>query len=178
MLIEEVVDIRKFIRVNSSIRASQVRLVGAEGEQLGVVDLPKALQLADESSLDLVEVAPNSKPPVCRIMDFAKFKYDQEKKEREAKKHQKQVQIKEIRVKPNIEDHDYQVKLRHSLEFLKKGNKVKINLFFRGREMSHKELGQRIIDKFISDMSGAGVMEKSPALEGRILSMVFAPNNK
>ena len=109
-------------------------------------------------------------------MDFAKFKYDQEKKEREAKKHQKQVQIKEIRVKPNIDDHDYQVKLRHALEFLQKGNKVKVNLIFRGREMSHKDLGQRVVDKFIADLSKAGQMEKPPALEGRSLSMVFAAN--
>lgn len=168
--------IRKFIRVNNSIRSSQIRLIGPDGEQFGVVDLAKGLDLAITSELDLVEVAPNSKPPVCRVMDFAKFKYDQEKKEREAKKHQKQVQIKEIRVKPNIDDHDYQVKLRHALEFLQKGNKVKVNLLFRGREMSHKDLGQKVVDKFIADLSKAGQMEKPPILEGRSLSMVFAPN--
>ena len=170
------VDIRKFIRINRNIRASQLRLIGPEGEQLGIVALSKGLELADERDLDLVEVAPGAKPPVCRIMDFAKFKYDQEKKEREAKHHQKQVQLKEIRVKPNIEDHDYQVKLRHALEFLQKGNKVKVNLFFRGREMAHREIGKRVLDRFINDMSLKGQMERSPVLEGRTMSMVFAPN--
>jgi len=171
-----VVEIRKNIRVNRGIRASQIRLIGAEGEQLGIVELSRGIELAEERELDLVEVAGNVKPPVCRVMDFAKFKYDQEKKEREAKHHQKRVLIKEIRVKPNIEDHDYQVKLRHALEFLEKGNKVKVNLFFRGREMAHKEIGKRVLDKFISDMSKEGQMEKSPSFEGRVMSMVFAPN--
>ncbi len=170
------VAIRKNIRINRGIRASQIRLIGAEGEQLGVVELSKGLELAEEGGLDLVEVASNARPPVCRVMDFAKFKYDQEKKEREAKHHQKQVHLKEIRVKPNIEDHDYQVKLRHALEFLAKGNKVRVNLFFRGREMAHREIGRRVLDRFVKDMSKKGQMEKAPALEGRIMSMVFAPN--
>ena len=170
--------IKKFIRINNSIRASQIRLIGPDGEQFGVVPLSKGLELANEHELDLVEVAATAHPPVCRVMDFAKFKYDQEKKEREAKHHQKQVRIKEIRVKPNIEDHDYQIKLRHSVDFLQDGDKVKVSLIFRGREMAHKELGQRIIDRFIADLSNAGQLEKSPALEGRIISMVFAPNNK
>ena len=108
-------------------------------------------------------------------MDYSKFKYDQEKKEREAKRHQKQAQLKEIRVKPNIENHDYQVKLRHAREFLQKGNKVKINLFFRGREMAHKEIGRRVLEGFINDLSGNGQMELSPRLQGRTMSMVFAP---
>ncbi len=172
------VDIRKFIRINTTIRASQVRLIGPNSEQLGIVPLAKGLELASQHELDLVEVAAEARPPVCRIMDFAKFKYDQEKKEREAKRHQKQAQLKELRVKPNIEEHDYQIKLRHAQEFLEEGNKVKINLFFRGREMTHKELGKRILDQFITDLSGKGQLEKAPMLEGRIMSMVFAPNNK
>ncbi|MEW6008301.1 MAG: translation initiation factor IF-3 [Candidatus Omnitrophota bacterium] len=175
---KEVVDIRKFIRINNNIRASQIRLIGPNSEQLGIVPLAKGLELASQHELDLVEVAAEARPPVCRIMDFAKFKYDQEKKEREAKRHQKQAQIKEIRVKPNIEEHDYQIKLRHAREFLEEGNKVKINLFFRGREMTHKELGKRILDQFITDLSIKGQLEKAPMLEGRTMSMVFAPNNK
>lgn len=170
--------IKKFIRINNSIRASQVRLIGPDGEQFGVVPISKGLDLANERGLDLVEVAASAHPPVCRVMDFAKFKYDQEKKEREAKHHQKQVRIKEIRVKPNIEDHDYQIKLRHAMEFLQGGDKVKVSLIFRGREMTHKELGQRIVDRFIADLSKAGQLEKPPLLEGRIISMVYAPNNK
>lgn len=169
------VDIRKGIRINKYIRASQIRLIGPEGEQLGIIAFDKALELAVERDLDLVEVAPNSRPPVCRILDFAKFKYDQEKKEREAKRHQKQAQLKEIRVKPNIENHDYQVKLRHAQEFLQKGSKVKINLFFRGREMAHKEIGKRVLDKFINDLAGNGQIELFPRLQGRTMSMVFAP---
>ena len=165
-------------RINDQLRVTPVRVVSDDGEQLGVLPTEEALEMARNTGLDLVEVAPSERPPVCRIMDFAKFKYDQEKKEREAKRHQKQVQLKEIRVKPNIEDHDYQVKLRHALEFLENGNKVKINLFFRGREMSHKEIGRRVLDRFINEMLVKGQMEKSPALEGRIMSMVFAPNSK
>jgi translation initiation factor IF-3 len=173
------IDIKKFIRINNSIRASQIRLIGPDGEQLGVVPLSRGLELSAERELDLVEVAAEAHPPVCRVMDFAKFKYDQEKKEREAKRHQKQVHIKEIRVKPNIEDHDYLVKLRHAVEFLQEGDKVKVNLVFRGREMTHKEIGQRVLDRFIADLSQVAQLEKAPALEGRIMSMVFSPaNNK
>ncbi|MDD5004932.1 MAG: translation initiation factor IF-3 [Candidatus Omnitrophica bacterium] len=170
--------IKKFIRVNDKIRASSLRVIGPEGEQLGILSRSKGLELAGQNELDLVEVAPQAQPPVCRIMDFSKYKYEQEKKERQAKKHQTVIKIKEIRVKPNIEDHDYQTKLKQLHIFLDKGNKVKVNLFYRGREMSHRELGQRIIDRFIQDTHGAGkgIIEKSPAYEGRILSLVFAPN--
>ena len=133
------------------------------------------MELADQYELDLVEVAPNVVPPVCRIMDFSKYKYEQEKKEREAKKHQAIVKIKEIRVKPKIEEHDYQVKLKQLYSFLEKGNKVKINLFFRGREMSHFELGQRVMDRFIQDSQDKAIVEKPPERLGRILSVVMAP---
>lgn len=123
-----------------------------------------------------MEVAPQAQPPVCRIMDFSKFKYEQEKKDRQAKKHQTFIKMKEIRVKPKIEEHDYQVKLKQLYTFLEKGNKVKVNLFYRGREMSHQELGQRIIERFIQDTQQKGVLEKSPARTGRVLSMVIAPH--
>lgn len=123
-----------------------------------------------------MEVAPQAQPPVCRIMDFSKYKYEQEKKERQAKKHQTFIKIKEIRVKPKIAEHDYQVKLKQLYAFLDKGNKVKVNLFYRGREMSHQELGQRIVQRFIADLQDKGVVEKPPARAGRVLSMVIAPH--
>ena len=134
------------------------------------------MELALQGELDLVEVAPQAQPPVCRIMDFSKFKYEQEKKERQAKKHQTFIKMKEIRVKPKIEEHDYQVKLKKLHTFLDKGNKVKINLFYRGREMSHQELGRRIVDRFILDSQEKGILEKPPGREGRVLSLVIAPH--
>ena len=162
--------------MNERIRASSIRVIGPEGEQLGILSRAKGLELAAQNELDLVEVAPQAQPPVCRIMDFSKFKYEQEKKERQAKKHQTLIKIKEIRVKPKIEEHDYQVKLKQLHNFLDKGNKVKINLFYRGREMSHQELGQRIINRFIQDSHEKGILEKPPAREGRVLSLVIAPH--
>lgn len=167
--------IRKFIRVNERIRASEIRVIGPEGEQLGVMTPSKGMELAVQSGLDLVEVAPGTQPPVCKVMDFSKYKYDQEKKEREAKKHQKAVHLKEIRFKPNIEEHDYQTKLHHLMEFLKKGDKVKAVLIYRGREMSHQELGRRIIDRLIADSASAAQIEKPPVLEGRMIITVIAP---
>lgn len=150
-------------------------MIGPNGEQLGVVSIKAGLELADKYELDIVEVAAQVKPPVCRIMDFSKYKYEQEKREREAKKHQKHFQIKEIRVKPNIEEHDYGIKLKHLLEFLKKGDKVKVTLMFRGREMAHREIGRRVIDRFAKDSVSTGVVEHGPVLEGRLITMVVAP---
>jgi len=172
---KEVVTIKKFIRTNERIRVPEVRLVGPDGSQLGVVSLQKALEIANQYELDLVEVAAQAAPPVCRIIDFTKFKYDQEKKEREAKKHQHQVHIKEIRLKPNIDDHDYQTKLKQAIGFLKKKDKVKISLFFRGRQMEHLDLGRKVLDRFITDMHNDGQIEKDPTLEGRIISFIAAP---
>lgn len=131
--------------------------------------------MAAKHELDLVEVAPQVKPPVCRIMDFSKYKYEQEKREREAKKHQKHFVLKEIRVKPNIEEHDYSIKLKHLLEFLKEGNKVKVTLMFRGREMAHREIGRRVIDRFAADTRETGLVEHGPVFEGRFITMVVAP---
>lgn len=165
----------KNIRVNDRIRVANVRLVGATGEQLGIVPIAKAKILAQDAELDLVEVAPNADPPVCRIMDFKKFKYEQEKKEREAKKHQRQIHIKEIRLKPNIDEHDYQVKLRHLREFLSKKDKVKLSLVFRGREMAHKDLAKRVLDRMIADILEHGQIEKEPLLEGRMMTTVITP---
>jgi translation initiation factor IF-3 len=170
-----VVAIKKFIRTNDKIRVPYVRVIGPDSNQLGILSVQRALELANQHELDLVEVAPGANPPVCRIIDFSKFKYDQEKKEREAKKHQHQTKIKEIRVKPNIDSHDYETKLKQVIVFLKKKDKVKINLFFRGRQMEHLDLGRKILDKFIVDTQTDGFIEKQPGLEGRIMSLVLTP---
>jgi translation initiation factor IF-3 len=170
-----VVAIKKFIRINDRIYATQVRLIGPEGNQLGIVPIQKAREIASQNDLDLVEVAPQASPPVCRIIDFSKFKYDQEKKEREAKKHQKQGHLKEIRLKPNIDDHDYETKVKQTIAFLKKKDKVKVSLFFRGRQMEHMDLGRKILDRFIVDTQNDGQLEKQPILEGRIMLLVIAP---
>ena len=169
------VEIKTFIRINERIFAAQVRLVGPEGNQLGVVSLQKARELANEHDLDLVEVAPQAIPPVCRIIDFSKFKYEQEKKEREARKHQHQGRLKEIRLKPNIDDHDYQTKLKQAINFLKKKDKVKMGLFFRGRQMEHMDLGRKILDRFIADTQNDGQVERQPILEGRVMFLIISP---
>jgi translation initiation factor IF-3 len=170
-----VVAIKKFIRINDRIRVPEVRVVGPEGNQLGVMSIQKALDLAVQYELDLVEVSPTANPPVCRIVDYSKFKYDEEKKEREAKKHQKQGKLKEIRLKPNIDEHDFETKVKQAITFLKKKDKVRINLFFRGRQMEHLDLGRQVLDRFIKDIQEDGQVEKPPVLEGRIMSFVVAP---
>ncbi len=150
-------------------------MIGPNSEQLGVVVIKRALELANEHSLDLVEVAPTAKPQVCRIMDFSKYKYDQERKERRVKKNQKVAHLKQIRVKPHIEDHDYHIKLKQARVFLEKKDKVKINLFFRGREIAFVDLGRKILERFIKDLGGDGQVEKSPMMEGRVMSIVLMP---
>ncbi|MFA4984542.1 MAG: translation initiation factor IF-3 [Candidatus Omnitrophota bacterium] len=169
------VAIKKFIRINERIRVPEVRLIGDDGSQLGVVSIQKALELAEQKELDLIEVAPTANPPVCRVGDFSKFKYDQEKKEREAKKHQAHGKLKEVRIKPNITEHDYQVKLKQTIGFLKKKDRVKVTLVFRGRQMEHMDLGRRILDKFISDTQNDGQIEKEPIVEGRSIYMMIGP---
>jgi len=170
-----VVTIKKFIRINERIRTPQVRVVGPDGNQLGIMPIQKALEAANQYELDLVEVAPSATPPVCRIVDYSKFKYDQEKKEREAKKHQRQFRIKEIRLKPNIDEHDLEIKVKHAIAFLKKKEKVKVSLFFRGRQMEHVDLGRKVLDRFILDIQNDGQVERNPAMEGRIMSCVVGP---
>ena len=150
-------------------------MIGPNAEQLGVVIINRAVELAREHGLDLVEIAPTAKPPVCRIMDFAKFRYDQEKKERRLKKNQRIVQLKQIRLKPFIDENDYKVKLKQALNFLEKKKKVRVNMFFRGREMAHAELGQRILERMVTDTGPLGQPEKSPFFEGRVMSVVIAP---
>lgn len=169
------VAIQKFIRVNERIRSAEVRVIGANSEQLGVLAIRKAIETAMESGLDLVEVAPTAKPPVCRIMDFSKYKYDQEKKERRIKKNQRIAHLKEIRLKPHIDEHDYLTKLRQAISFLAKKDKVKLNLFFRGREMAFFDKGQKLVERFVQDLAEHGQVDKDPQVEGRVLSVVMTP---
>jgi translation initiation factor IF-3 len=170
-----VVAIKKFVRTNERINVPQVRVIGADNSSLGVMTVQRALELASQQDLDLVEVAPQANPPVCRIIEFTKFKYDLEKKEREAKKHQKQGRLKEIRLKPHIDEHDFATKVKQAITFLKNKDKVRVNLFFRGRQMEHIDLGRQVLDKFIMNTQGEGQVEKAPAMEGRIMSFVISP---
>jgi translation initiation factor IF-3 len=155
-----------------------VRLIDAEGQQVGVVSLREAQQKAQEADLDLVEIVPNAKPPVCRVMDYGKFLFEQNKKRQVAKKKQKQVQIKEIKFRPSTEEGDYQVKLRNLVRFLEEGDKAKITLRFRGREMSHQELGQKLLKRIEADLTEYGSVEQQPKMEGRQMVMVVAPKKQ
>ena len=163
------------MRVNNRIRASEVRLVDSEGKQMGVVALDKAISAAREVQLDLVEVAPNVKPPVCRIMDYSKYKYEQEKKDRQAKKKQHVVHIKEIKISPKIQEHDYQTKLNHLRRFLERKDRAKVTMFFRGREMAHVDIGRGIIDRLIKDLVDIGEPEERAKQEGKLLIIRFKP---
>ena len=164
-----------YTRVNNEIRALKVRAIDDEGRQVGVLSIQEALDLAFKSNLDLVEVAPDANPPVCRIMDFGKYRYEQTQKEKENRKKQHVVKVKELKFHPNIEEHDYGVKLRHILEFLEKGNKVKVTLVFRGREMAHTEIGKRLLEELVADISKFGAVEQSPKLLGRSMIMIIGP---
>jgi translation initiation factor IF-3 len=166
------------ININNRIRAGQVRLVGAEGNQVGVVPITEALSMARDAQLDLVEVAPNVKPPVCKIMDYSKFKYEQEKKEREAKKKQHIVHLKEVKFSSKIAEHDYQTKLNHLRKFLERKDRAKVTMFFRGREMAHMDLGRKILDRLIADLADIAQPESMPKKEGKLLIMQFIPKTK
>lgn len=155
------------------IRVREVRVISPEGEQLGILPIEEALALAQERDLDLVEVAPNERPPVCRIMDYGKYKYQQAKRSQEAKKRQKVIQMKEIKMRPKTEEHDYQFKMRHAHRFLEEGHKVKVTLLFRGREMDHTELGQRMLDRIITDCKDVSSVEQHPKLEGQTLTLIL-----
>ncbi|MEA3305955.1 MAG: translation initiation factor IF-3 [Candidatus Omnitrophota bacterium] len=162
-------------RINSRIRVKEARIIDENGEQMGVIPVAEGMTAAREKNLDLVEIAPNASPPVCRIMDFSKYKYEQEKKERLARKKQKVVHLKEIKLKPNIEEHDYQTKLGHLKRFLGRGDKAKITLMFRGRQMAHVDIGRNLMDRLMKDLSEFAVIERMPVLEGRFIIMVMAP---
>ena len=169
--------ITREVRVNERIRSREVRIIGEAGEQVGVLPVFEGIRLARERGLDLVEVAPQSVPPVCRIMDYSKFKYELSKREREAKKRQHVMHLKEIKFKPHINEHDYQVKLSAAKKFLERGDKTKITMVYRGREMAHMELGRRVIDRVVQDLAEVSAIEKTPALEGRFMTMVMSPKN-
>ncbi|MFA5371592.1 MAG: translation initiation factor IF-3 [Sideroxydans sp.] len=165
-------------RLNEQITAPEVRLVGAEGEQLGIVTVAEALRMADEAELDLVEIAPMAEPPVCRVMDFGKFKYAESKKQHEAKLKQKQVQVKEVKFRPGTDEGDYNIKLRNLIRFLTDGDKTKVTLRFRGREMAHQEIGMRLIERIREDLVEHGAVEQFPKMEGRQMVMVIGPKRK
>ncbi|MDX2218659.1 MAG: translation initiation factor IF-3 [Burkholderiales bacterium] len=165
----------KDVRINGEINAPEIRLLGAEGQQLGIVSLAEAQRQAEEAELDLVEIAPTAKPPVCRIMDYGKFKYREAKKAHEAKLKQKQIQVKEIKFRPGTDDGDYNIKVRNLIRFLTEGDKTKITLRFRGREMAHQELGVALLKRVEADLSAYGQVEQFPKMEGRQMIMIVAP---
>ena len=162
-------------RVNDQIDTAQIRLIDQDGGMVGVVTLHKALQLAYDAGLDLVEISPGADPPVCKLLDIGKYKYEQQKKQNEARKKQKVIEIKEIKMRPGIDDHDYDVKKRAMIRFLEEGDKVKITLRFRGREMVHSELGARVLERVRTDLAEVAKVEMSPRMEGRQMTMVVAP---
>ena len=165
-------------RLNDEITVPEIRLQGLEGEQLGIVNIRAALQMAEEAGVDLVEIAPTAKPPVCRIMDYGKFKYQEAKRAHEAKLKQKQVQVKEVKLRPGTDENDYQIKLRNMTRFLDDGDKVKVTLRFRGREMAHQEFGMRQLERIKADLDEVGQVEQMPKMEGRQMIMVIAPAKK
>ncbi|MEE2761184.1 MAG: translation initiation factor IF-3 [Pseudomonadota bacterium] len=161
--------------INSDILATTIRLIGAGGENVGVVSLDEAIHMADDLGLDLVEISPDADPPVCKILDYGKYKYEAQKKKSEARKKQKTIDVKEIKMRPGIEEHDYQVKMRAMNRFLDSGDKVKVTLRFRGREMAHQELGAKVLDRVKEDLENQAKVEQFPKMEGRQMTMVLAP---
>ena len=166
---------RDSTRINERIRVPEVRLIDENGEQVGIISTPDALERAREKDLDLVEVSPTSKPPVCRILDYSKYKYEQEQKAKAARKHQQQTNVREIKLRPKIAQHDYETKRGHVERFLKNKDKVKVTIMFRGREQSHPERGRMLLDRLLQDVSEIGVMEQPPLQEGRNMTMLLAP---
>ena len=165
-------------RVNEQIRLSPVRLIDTDGAQLGVVPVDEAMTLARDKGLDLVEVAPNARPPVCRIMDYGRYKYEQAKAEREAKRKQHVTQMKEIKMRPNIEEHDFEFKTRHIKRFLQERDKVKVTIMFRGREMAHTENGKEVLDDVVEEIGDLAIVEQQARLEGRNMFLILAPNSR
>ncbi|HHX89906.1 MAG TPA: translation initiation factor IF-3 [Paracoccus sp.] len=162
-------------RVNDRIRAPEIRLIGADGENVGVVTPAKALEMAQEAGLDLVEISPNAAPPVCKIMDYGKFKYEQQKREAEARKKQHVIDIKEVKFRPGTDSHDYDVKMRNVIRFLEGGDKVKVTLRFRGREMAHQQIGMELLNRIAAAVAEVGKVENMPRLEGRQMVMMIGP---
>jgi len=163
------------VRINERIRVPEVRVIGDEGEQLGVMDVRDAVRRAREKGLDLVEVAPNADPPVCRIIDFGKYQYEAKKKANEAKKKQVTITVKEVKFRPGTDDHDYEYRMKHARQWLSDGDKVKATIWFRGREMTHRELGARILEKLEQDLVDVGEVEARPRMEGNQMFIIFGP---
>ena len=163
------------MRVNRRIRVSPVRLIGPDGEQVGILPTNEALERAEQAGLDLVEVSPNSRPPVCRIMDYGKYKYELSKKDKQAKKRQHSFQLKEMRFRPKIDEHDFEFKTKHVRGFLESGSQVKVFVMFRGREMAYTEQGRKVLDRVAEELSDVGMVENPPKMEGRHMNMVMAP---
>ena len=162
-------------RVNEQIEAEKVRVVNADGEMVGVISKEEGIEIAFEAGLDLVEVSPNADPPVCKVLDYGKYKYEAQKKANEARKKQKVIDVKEIKMRPGIDEHDYQVKMRSVRRFLDEGDKVKMTIRFRGREMAHQELGVKVLDRVREDVDELAKVEQFPKSEGRLMTMVIAP---
>ncbi len=171
-------DLKKKYRINERIRAKEVRLIGPDGKQIGIVPLSEALRIAQDYELDLVEVAPNANPPVCKIMDFGEFLYQEAKKAKEAKKKQTKVELKEIKLSPKTEKHDLEVKIKHILRFLEDNNKVKIRVVFKGRELAHPEMAQRVLEPIFEATKEIAQVESKPKLEGRQMITILAPKKK
>jgi translation initiation factor IF-3 len=172
---KEVVDLEKQVNVNERIRALEVRVIGSDGAQLGILSLKKALELAGQEELDLVEVAPNADPPVCKIMDYGKFKYQQNKRSQEAKKKQTVIQVKEVKIRPKTDEHDLQVKIRHIKRFLGQKDKAKVTILFRGREIAYADQGERVLERVREELKDEAVVEQPPKMEGRNMVMILAP---
>lgn len=164
--------------VNESIKCKEVRVIGPDGEQIGIMSSDNALRTAYDKGLDLVLISPNAQPPVCRIVDYGRYRYEQEKREKEAKKKQNIIEVKEVQLSCRIDTHDFETKVKHALRFLGEGNKVKVVLRFRGREMSHQEIGKELLERFREAVKEAGIVDKTPNLEGRLMTMIVNPVKK
>lgn len=165
------------LRINEAIRAREVRVNSVDGEQFGIMSIHGALHLAEEKHLDLVEIAPKAKPPVCRIMDYGKYLYEQQKREKEARKRQRVIDVKEVKLRIRIEDHDFEVKTKNAIRFLQGGDKVKVTIMFRGREMTHPELGEQLLNRMADQLQEIATVERKPKLEGRNMIMIVAPKS-
>ena len=165
-------------RINERIRVPKVRLIGADGEQVGIISTDEALKRAQDEDLDLVEVAPDAKPPVTRLLDYSKYKYEQEQKQKQARKHQQQVNVREIKLRPKIADHDYNTKKGHVERFLRQADKVKVTIMFRGREQTHPERGEALLMRLADDVAELGTIEQHPQQDGRNMTMLLAPTKK
>ena len=166
------------MRINGAIRSPKVRLIGKDGKQVGIVSISEALRIAEDAELDLVEISPNATPPVCKVIDYGKYRYQLTKKEKENKKAQHQAKLKEVKVKPNIDDHDFLTKVKHARDFLEKGNKVRLTCMFRGREMAHPEVGRRVAERFQSELEDIAQVEAPSKMMGRSLTLVLAPQGR